>query len=116
MPLYSLAGRAPALPPADRCWIAPNTCLIGDVRLGPDAAVWFGAVLRGDNEPIIVGARTNNQELCTLHTDMGFPLKIGEDCTVGHNATLHGCTIADGSSCSMEPGSGGGASSGRVRW
>ncbi len=97
MPLYSLAGRSPALPPAESCWIAPNASLIGDVRLGPDAAVWFGAVLRGDNEPITVGARTNIQELCTLHTDMGFPLEIGEDCTVGHNATLHGCSIADGS-------------------
>ncbi len=101
MPLYSLAGRSPALPPADRCWIAPNACLIGDVRLGPDAAVWFGAVLRGDNEPIVVGARTNVQELCTLHTDMGFPLRIGEDCTVGHNAILHGCTIADGTLIGM---------------
>jgi carbonic anhydrase/acetyltransferase-like protein (isoleucine patch superfamily) len=101
MPLYSLAGREPALPPADRCWIAPNACLIGDVRLGPDAAVWFGAVLRGDNEPIVVGARTNIQELCTLHTDMGFPLEIGEGCTVGHNATLHGCTIGDGSLIGM---------------
>jgi carbonic anhydrase/acetyltransferase-like protein (isoleucine patch superfamily) len=101
MPLYSLAGRRPALPPTGRCWIAPNASLIGDVRLGDEAGVWFGAVLRGDNEPIVVGARTNIQELCTLHTDMGFPLEIGEDCTIGHNVVLHGCMIGDGSLIGM---------------
>ena len=101
MPLYSLGDRRPSLPPEGRCWIAPNATLIGDVRMGEDAGVWFGAVLRGDNEPITVGARSNIQELCALHTDMGFPLTIGEDCTVGHNAILHGCTIGDGSLIGM---------------
>ncbi len=101
MPLYSLADRRPALPPEGRYWVAPNASLIGDVRLGPDASVWFGAVLRGDNEPIVVGGRSNIQELSVLHTDKGFPLEIGEDCTIGHNAILHGCSIADGSLVGM---------------
>jgi carbonic anhydrase/acetyltransferase-like protein (isoleucine patch superfamily) len=101
MPIYSLGGRKPALPPEGQYWIAPNACLIGDVRLGPDASVWFGAVLRGDNEPIVFGARSNIQESCTLHTDMGFPLTVGDDCTVGHNAILHGCTIGEGSLIGM---------------
>ncbi len=101
MPLYSLEGRRPTLPPKGCCWVAPSACLIGDVTLGTDAGVWFGAVLRGDNEPIVVGARTNIQEGCTLHTDMGFPLQIGDDCTIGHNAILHGCTIGDGALIGM---------------
>ncbi len=97
MPLYSLAGRRPQLPPEGHYWIAPDASVIGDVRLGREVGVWFGAVLRGDNEPIVVGARTNIQDLVTLHTDMGSPLEIGEDCTVGHGAILHGCAIGDGS-------------------
>ena len=97
MPLYSLAGRRPALPPEGRYWIAPGASLIGDVRLGMDVGVWFGAVLRGDNEPIAVGARSNIQDMCVLHTDMGYPLTIGDDCTVGHGAILHGCTVEEGS-------------------
>jgi len=101
MPLYSLEGRRPALPPDGFYWIAPTACLIGDVTLGEDAGIWFGAVLRGDNERIVVGSRTNIQEGCTLHTDMGYPLAIGEDCTIGHNAILHGCTIGDGSLIGM---------------
>jgi carbonic anhydrase/acetyltransferase-like protein (isoleucine patch superfamily) len=101
MPLYSLDGRRPSLPPEGRCWIAPNATVIGDVRLGTDVGIWFGAVLRGDNEPIVIGARTNIQEGCTLHTDMGSPLEIGEDCTVGHNVVLHGCTIGAGSLIGM---------------
>ncbi len=101
MPLYSLEGRRPQLPPEGHYWIAPDATVIGDVRLGTDVGVWFGAVLRGDNEPIVVGARTNIQEHCTLHTDIGSPLEIGEDCTVGHNAILHGCRIGDGSLIGM---------------
>jgi carbonic anhydrase/acetyltransferase-like protein (isoleucine patch superfamily) len=101
MPLYSLADRSPTLPPDGRYWVAPNASLIGDVRLSWDAGVWFGAVLRGDNEPIIVGARSNIQEQCVLHTDMGYPLEIGEDCTVGHSAVLHGCTVGAGSLIGM---------------
>jgi carbonic anhydrase/acetyltransferase-like protein (isoleucine patch superfamily) len=101
MTLYSLETRRPQLPPKGQFWIAPDASLIGDVRLGPDVGVWFGAVLRGDNEPIVVGARSNIQELCTLHTDMGYPLEIGEDCTIGHNVVLHGCTVGDGSLIGM---------------
>ena len=101
MRLYSLDGRRPELPAEGRYWIAPNACLIGNVSVGIDVGVWFGAVLRGDNEPIILGARTNIQESCTLHTDMGFPLIIGDDCTIGHNAILHGCSIGQGSLIGM---------------
>jgi carbonic anhydrase/acetyltransferase-like protein (isoleucine patch superfamily) len=101
MALYSLADRRPKLPAEGHYWVAPNASVIGDVRLGSEASVWFGAVLRGDNEPIIVGARSNIQELSALHTDMGSPLEIGEDCTIGHNAILHGCTVGDGSLVGM---------------
>jgi carbonic anhydrase/acetyltransferase-like protein (isoleucine patch superfamily) len=101
MPIYALDGVRPTLPTEGRYWIAPGANVIGDVRLGEDVGVWFGAVLRGDNEPVVIGARTNIQELCTLHTDMGSPLTIGEDCTVGHNVTLHGCTIGDGTLIGM---------------
>src|ERR1700679_2940904 len=97
MPLYSLNGRRPTLPPDGFFWLAPNASVIGDVVVGLDVGIWFGAVLRGDNEPINIGARTNIQESCTLHTDMGFPLSIGEECTIGHNAILHGCAIGEGS-------------------
>jgi carbonic anhydrase/acetyltransferase-like protein (isoleucine patch superfamily) len=101
MPLYSLDGRRPRLPPDGFFWIAPNASVIGDVVVGLDVGIWFGAVLRGDNESINIGARTNIQESCTLHTDMGFPLAIGEDCTIGHNAILHGCAIGEGSLIGM---------------
>jgi carbonic anhydrase/acetyltransferase-like protein (isoleucine patch superfamily) len=101
MPLYSLNGRRPTLPPEGFFWIAPNASVIGDVVVGLDVGIWFGAVLRGDNEPINIGARTNIQESCTLHTDMGFPLAIGEECTIGHNAILHGCAIGEGSLIGM---------------
>jgi carbonic anhydrase/acetyltransferase-like protein (isoleucine patch superfamily) len=75
--------------------------VIGNVVVGLDVGIWFGAVLRGDNEPIAIGARTNIQESCMLHTDMGFPLSIGEECTIGHNAILHGCAIGEGSLIGM---------------
>ena len=101
MPIYSLHGVKPTLPAEGRYWVAPDANLIGDIRLGEDASVWFGAVLRGDNEPIVIGARANIQDLCALHSDMGSPLAIGLDCTVGHNVTLHGCTIGDGSLIGM---------------
>ena len=97
MPLYSLDGRRPTLPPEGFFWIAPNASVIGDVAIGLDVGIWFGAVVRGDNEPIVIGARTNIQESSTLHTDMGSPLMIGEECTIGHNAILHGCAIGEGS-------------------
>ena len=97
MTLYALAGRRPLLPASGRFWIAPDASVIGDVALGDDCSVWFGATLRGDNERITLGARSNIQDGATLHTDLGFPLDLGEDCTVGHNAILHGCTIGAGS-------------------
>jgi carbonic anhydrase/acetyltransferase-like protein (isoleucine patch superfamily) len=75
--------------------------VIGRVMLGDGSSVWFGATLRGDNEPIVVGAGSNIQENCVLHTDMGFPLTIGRDCTIGHKAMLHGCTIGDGTLIGM---------------
>jgi carbonic anhydrase/acetyltransferase-like protein (isoleucine patch superfamily) len=101
MSLYALDGIAPTLPAGGRWWIAPNAQVIGHVIVGEDCAIWFGAVLRGDNEPITLGARTNIQESSTLHTDIGFPLEIGEDCTIGHNAILHGCVIGAGSLVGM---------------
>ena len=101
MPIYALHDRRPRLPLTDRYWIAPNASVIGDVVLGEDCGVWFGATLRGDNEIVTIGARSNIQEGSTLHTDFGFPLVVGEDCTIGHNAILHGCTIGDGSLVGM---------------
>ena len=89
---YELDGKGPS---GASAWIAPNAVAIGDIRLGDDASIWFGAVLRGDNEPIIVGARSNIQDMTVCHTDPGCPLTIGENCTVGHRAILHGCRIAD---------------------
>lgn len=101
MPLYALNDRKPLLPAAGRYWVAPNASVIGDVALGEDCGIWFGVTLRGDNERISLGARTNVQEGTTMHTDMGFPMTIGEDCTIGHNAILHGCTIGAGSLVGM---------------
>jgi carbonic anhydrase/acetyltransferase-like protein (isoleucine patch superfamily) len=97
MPCYRLGSEEVRLPANGRYWIAPTAVLIGKVALEEDASVWFGAVLRGDNELISLGARSNIQEGCVLHTDMGFPLAIGTDCTIGHMAMLHGCTIGDNS-------------------
>jgi carbonic anhydrase/acetyltransferase-like protein (isoleucine patch superfamily) len=101
MSLYSLDGVAPELPGEGRCFVAPDANLIGRVRLRADANVWFGATLRGDNEWIDVGARTNIQDASVLHTDMGSPLTIGDDVTVGHGVILHGCTIGEGSLIGM---------------
>ncbi|MDX2266096.1 MAG: gamma carbonic anhydrase family protein [Hyphomicrobiales bacterium] len=101
MPIYSLDGDAPQLPPPGDYWIAPDATLVGKVRLGRGASVWFGAALRGDNELIDIGEGSNIQELCVLHTDMGFPLTVGAGCTIGHRAILHGCVIADNSLIGM---------------
>ena len=101
MPIYELDGQAPELSADRRYWIAETAVVIGRVRLKQDASIWFGSVLRGDNEWIEVGERSNIQESCTLHTDMGFPMVIGPDCTIGHNVVLHGCTIAEGSLIGM---------------
>ncbi len=101
MPLYALDDETPRLPAAGRFWVAPNAILIGRVALEEDANIWFGCVLRGDNEWITIGARTNIQDNCVLHTDMGFPLDIGADCTIGHNVILHSCTIGENSLIGM---------------
>ena len=101
MPIYALDDQAPELPEAGRCWIAPDAHVIGRVRLAPDASIWFGAVLRGDNEWIEVGERSNVQEGAMLHTDAGFPLTVGSDVTVGHHAILHGCVVGAGSLIGM---------------
>ena len=93
MPRYAIEGKRPTV--ADDVWIAPSADVIGDARLGQGASVWFGAVIRADNTPILVGARTNIQEGAMLHSDPGAPLSVGEGCTIGHHAILHGCTIGD---------------------
>jgi carbonic anhydrase/acetyltransferase-like protein (isoleucine patch superfamily) len=101
MPLFSLDGARPDLPAEGRYWVAPTATLIGKVLLGEEASVWFGAVLRGDNEPIVIGTGSNVQDLSVIHTDMGFPATIGEGCTIGHRAMLHGCAIGDNSLVGM---------------
>lgn len=95
MPLYALDGVSPQLPGNGLYWIAPDAQIIGKVQLEADVSIWFGAVLRGDNEEIFVGAKSNVQDGSLLHTDMGFPLTIGPDCTIGHHAILHGCSIGE---------------------
>lgn len=97
MALFDLGEKSVTLPPSGNFWIAPNAVVLGNVVLEEDASVWFSAVLRGDNEPITVGARSNVQDGCVLHTDPGFPLTIGPDCTIGHTVMLHGCSIGRGS-------------------
>jgi carbonic anhydrase/acetyltransferase-like protein (isoleucine patch superfamily) len=93
MPLYAFDGMEPSFGPGS--WAAPSADLIGDVRIGARASVWFGAVLRGDNTPLILGEETNFQDGSVGHSDADFPLTIGARVTVGHQAILHGCTVAD---------------------
>ena len=95
MPLYQLGDDAPEIHPT--AYVAAEATLIGKVKLGERASVWFGAVIRADNEPILLGDGSNVQESAVLHTDPGFPLSIGANVTIGHQAMLHGCTIGDGS-------------------
>ena len=101
MAIYELDGHAPDLPADGNYFIAETATVIGKVRLHKSASVWFGAVLRGDNEWIEVGENSNVQDNSTCHTDMGFPLTIGKNCTVGHNVILHGCTLEDGALVGM---------------
>ena len=101
MPIYALGEFEPTLPAADRYWIAPDATVIGKVELAEDVGIWFGTVLRGDNEPITIGERTNIQEGVMIHTDPRFPVKIGKDCTIGHHAIVHGCIIGDNSLVGM---------------
>jgi len=101
MPIYELEGQAPEFPGEGDYWVADTATLIGRVRLKHEASVWFGAVLRGDNEWVELGERSQIQDNCTLHTDPGFPLTVGRDCVIGHNVILHGCTVGDNSLIGM---------------
>src|SRR5260221_11442738 len=101
MAIYQLDGQAPELPTDGNYFIADSGTVMGKVRLLSWASVWFGAVLRGDNEWIEIGDNSNVQDNSTCHTDMGFPLTIGKNCTVGHNVILHGCTLEDGALVGM---------------
>lgn len=93
MALYEIGGKRPML--AAGAWAAPSADVIGEIVLGEQASIWFGAVLRGDNTPILIGARSNFQDNAMGHSDHGAPLTIGMDCTIGHHAILHGCTIGN---------------------
>lgn len=92
--LIALGDKVPYVD--DTAWVAPNSTLVGSVSVGPGASVWYGAVLRADNEPITIGARSNVQDLCAFHTEKGKPVVLGEDVSVGHGAVIHGATIGDG--------------------
>ena len=97
--IYALDGIAPRIDAS--AWVAPDAVLVGKVVVEADASIWFGVVIRGDNEEIRVGAGSNVQENCVLHTDMGYPLTIGANCTIGHKAMLHGCSIGEGTLIGM---------------
>lgn len=99
--LVSLGTTRPSGPATGEAWVAPTAVLIGDVRLANDASIWFGAVLRADDEPIEIGEGSNVQDLSVFHVDPGFPIRIGRDCTIGHRAMIHGCTIGDGTLIGM---------------
>ena len=96
MAIYELDGEKPEFPADDLYWIADTASVIGRVKLHTNVSIWFGSVLRGDNELIEIHTRSQIQDNATLHTDPGFPLTIGRDCVIGHNVVLHGCTIGDG--------------------
>lgn len=95
MAIYQLGEHAPEIDPS--AFVADTATVLGKVTLGANATVWFGATLRGDNERITIGANSNIQEGTVMHTDMGYPLDIGENVSIGHQAMLHGCTVGDGS-------------------
>lgn len=97
MPLYALDEVSVRTPGPGRFWIAPNATVVGNVEIGDDASIWFGAVVRGDSDPIRIGRGCNIQDGAVLHADPGFPLTLGPDCTVGHLAMVHGCTVGQGS-------------------
>jgi len=96
MALYEFEGRRVAVPASGRFWVADNAVVVGMVTIEEEASIWFNTVVRGDNEPIVIGARSNIQDGCVLHTDPGFPLVIGAEATIGHMAVLHGCSIGQG--------------------
>jgi carbonic anhydrase/acetyltransferase-like protein (isoleucine patch superfamily) len=95
MNIYQLGDKKPQLPPPGQYWIAPSAIVLGDVILKKNASVWFGAVLRGDNDPIVIGENTNIQDGAVLHSDPGLPLTLGNDVTVGHMAMIHSCDVGD---------------------
>jgi carbonic anhydrase/acetyltransferase-like protein (isoleucine patch superfamily) len=95
MAIHRLDDRVPRLHPS--AWVADSATVVGDVELDQDASVWFGAVLRGDTEPLRIGRRTNVQDGSVIHADAGIPMTLGDDVTIGHLVMLHGCTIGDGS-------------------
>jgi carbonic anhydrase/acetyltransferase-like protein (isoleucine patch superfamily) len=101
MAIYELDGTSPELPGDGLYWVAETASVIGRVRLRSDVSIWYGSVLRGDNEWIEIGERSQVQDNATLHTDPGFPLTVGSDCVIGHNVVLHGCTIGDSSLIGM---------------
>jgi carbonic anhydrase/acetyltransferase-like protein (isoleucine patch superfamily) len=101
MPLYALGEFEPNTPGADHFWVAPDANVIGKVTIGEDVGIWFGSTLRGDNEPIVIGAGSNIQEGVMIHTDPRFPVTIGENCTIGHHAIIHGCVIGENSLVGM---------------
>ena len=101
MTLYALDNVAPQVPDDGDFWVAPNAQVIGAVSLESGVGVWFGVVLRGDNEPITIGEGSNVQENTVAHTDMGYPVIVGKNCTIGHSAIIHGCTIGDNSLIGM---------------
>ena len=97
MTVYALGDRTPTFPESGNYWVAPDAQIMGAIILEENASVWFGAVLRGDNEPITIGVNSNVQDGSVMHTDIGFPLTLGKHVTVGHQAMLHGCTVGDNS-------------------
>ena len=97
MAIYALGDVTPVFPESGNYWVAPDAQVMGNIVLKENASVWFGAVLRGDNDPIIIGENSNVQDGAVLHTDIGFPLTLGANVTVGHQAMLHGCTVGDNS-------------------
>jgi carbonic anhydrase/acetyltransferase-like protein (isoleucine patch superfamily) len=101
MPVYALGAATPEFEDEASVWIAPDATLIGSITIGREVGVWFSSVIRGDNERITIGAGSNVQEHTVMHTDIGFPLTIGEGCTIGHRAILHGCTIGNNSLIGM---------------
>ena len=101
MAIYEIDDKKPEFPADGRWWIAETATVIGKVRMRADTSIWWGAVLRGDNEWIEIGERSQVQDNATLHTDPGFPLTIGRNCVIGHNVVLHGCTIGDNSLIGM---------------
>ena len=101
MPFFSLNEHSPYVSKPETCWFAPNCNIIGNVNISHRVSVWFGAVVRGDNEEISIGASSNIQENSILHTDQGFPLVIDPGCTIGHASILHGCKIENNSLIGM---------------